>query len=344
VQHFNIFDCKRCFQKEKIYNRVKEKRFIKNIAYFNMGVLCMEHVIEVNNLVKRYDNVLAVNNISFTVEENSFFAFLGPNGAGKSTTINIIATLLSYDKGEVKILGMTLGKDDEKIRENVGVVFQQNMLDNLLTVYENLRVRASFYGLDKVMLDKRLEEIGAYLDLKDFLYRRYGQLSGGQRRKADIARALLHWPKLLMLDEPTTGLDPKSRKDIWALINRLRQEKNITIFLTTHYMEEVKDANKIVVIDHGKIKAIGSSEQLRSKYSYDRVKILPKNGLKEALKKAKVDYYELNNSVNVKVESCFDGIFIVEQFKDFIAEFEIIRGDMDDVFLNITGHHLEGNG
>ncbi len=302
----------------------------------------MENIIEVNNLVKSYDNVLAVKNISFTVEKNSFFAFLGPNGAGKSTTINIISTLLAYDKGEVKILGKRLGKDDAKIREKVGVVFQQNMLDDLLTVYENLRVRASFYGMDKKSLADRLEEISAYLDIKSFLHRKYGQLSGGQRRKADIARALLHWPKLLMLDEPTIGLDPKSRKEIWALIDRLRKEKQITIFLTTHYMEEVKDTDKIVVIDKGEIVAFGSSEKLRTKYSYDRVKILPKKGLKEVLKKENIPYYEVNNTINIKIKTCFDGLPIVERFKDYIKEFEIIRGDMDDVFLNITGHHLGG--
>jgi multidrug/hemolysin transport system ATP-binding protein len=303
----------------------------------------MEHIIEVKGLVKNYETVQAVKGISFTVERNSFFAFLGPNGAGKSTTINIIATLLSYDEGDVKLFGMTLGEDDALIRKKIGVVFQQNMLDKLLTVYENLRVRASFYGLDKEQLDSRIKEINEYMDIDGFLHQRYGQLSGGQRRKADIARALLHWPDLLMLDEPTTGLDPKSRKDIWALIERLRKERDITIFLTTHYMEEVKDANKVVVLDHGDIVAQGSSEELRSKYSYDRVKILPKRGLKSALKKANIDYFEVNNTVNIKVETCFDGLPIIEEFKSYIEEFEVVRGDMDDVFLNITGHKLEGN-
>lgn len=301
----------------------------------------MEHIIEVKNLVKNYEFVQAVKGISFTVERNSFFAFLGPNGAGKSTTINVIATLLSYDKGDVKIFGLKMGNDDALIREKIGVVFQQNMLDKLLTVYENLKIRASFYGLDKENLDKRIEEINSFMNIDEFLHQRYGKLSGGQRRKADIARALLHWPELLMLDEPTTGLDPKSRKDIWALINRLRKEKDITIFLTTHYMEEAKDANKVVVIDHGEIVAMGSSEELRNDYSFDRVKILPKKGLKTALKKDGVKYFVVNDTVNIKVETAFEGIPLVEKYKEYVNDFEIIRGDMDDVFLNITGHRLE---
>ena len=302
----------------------------------------MKPVIEVNNLVKNYDDVKAVKGISFTVEKNSFFAFLGPNGAGKSTTINIIATLLSYDQGDITIFGHTLGKDDPAIREKIGVVFQRSMLDDLLTVYENLKVRASFYNLDMDEFDQRLKELNEFMNINDFLNQRYGDLSGGQRRKADIARALLHWPELLMLDEPTTGLDPKSRKDIWALIEKLRQEKDITIFLTTHYMEEVKDANKVVVLDEGNIVAMGSSEELRRDHSFDRVKIIPKQGLESALKQAKIDYYIVNDTINIKVDSSFEGIPLINQFSDYIETFEIIRGDMDDVFLNITGRKLEG--
>ena len=220
----------------------------------------MSYAIEVRNLVKNYENVKAVQNINFTVEKDTFFAFLGPNGAGKSTTINIISTLLDQNDGIVKVLGFEVGKQDDEIRKRIGVVFQSSMLDDLLTVRENLLVRASFYGLDKEMFAKRLEEIGVYINVQDFLDQRYGKLSGGQRRKADIARALLNWPEVLILDEPTTGLDPKSRKDIWNLISKLRHEKELTIFLTTHYMEEVVDANKVVVIDEGIIVAQGSSE------------------------------------------------------------------------------------
>lgn len=296
--------------------------------------------IEVKQLRKKYETVEAVKTISFDVEKDSFFAFLGPNGAGKSTTINIISTLLDYDEGEVFVLGHKLGEEDSLIREKIGVVFQQPMLDRLLTVEENLLIRASFYNISKEDFYKRIDEINELLEIKPFFKQFYKTLSGGQRRKADIARALLNWPEILILDEPTTGLDPKSRKDIWTLIEKLRVEKSITIFLTTHYMEEVRDANKVVVIDHGEIVASGSSEELRLEYSYDRVKIIPNGNLESILKKDKVEYYIVNDTININVDSCFDGLNVVEKYKKYIKEFEILRGDMDDVFLNITGRKL----
>jgi multidrug/hemolysin transport system ATP-binding protein len=296
--------------------------------------------IEVKNLRKQYDQVEAVKGINFDVEKDSFFAFLGPNGAGKSTTINMISTLLEPTEGEVYVLGHKLGENDHEIRKKIGVVFQQPMLDNLLTVEENLLVRASFYDINKQQFYERIEEINEYLELKPFFKQRYKNLSGGQRRKADIARSLLNWPEILILDEPTTGLDPKSRKDIWKLINKLRLDKEITIFLTTHYMEEVADANRVIVIDQGEIVANGSSEELRLQYSHDRVKIIPKNGLVSLLEKDKIEYYVVNDTVNIEINSCFDGLDIVEKYKNDISEFEILRGDMDDVFLNITGRKL----
>jgi len=296
--------------------------------------------IEIYNLVKNYDNIKAVKGISFTVEKDSFFAFLGPNGAGKSTTINIIATLLEKNSGEVKVLGLHIDKDDKEIRNKIGVVFQNPMLDDLLSVKENLEVRASFYNIDKNALNKRINEINEYLEVIPFINQRYGNLSGGQRRKADIARALINWPEILILDEPTTGLDPKSRQDIWHLIEKLRKEKEVTIFLTTHYMEEVIDANKIVVIDKGEILAMGSSEELRLRYSNDRVKIIPNNGLEEILQNDNVDFYILNDTINVVLDNCFAGVPFVEKYKSYIKEFEILRGSMDDVFINITGRKL----
>lgn len=300
----------------------------------------MSKAIEVKNLVKTYDDVEAVKNISFDVEKDSFFAFLGPNGAGKSTTINIIATLLDKNQGEIKVLGHTLGKDDDIIRDKIGVVFQTSMLDKLLTVHENLYIRASFYNISKDDFFQRVEEINEYLEIMPFFEQRYGELSGGQKRKADIARALLNWPEILILDEPTTGLDPKSRKEIWKLIAKLREEKEITIFLTTHYMEEVIDAGKVVVIDNGVIVAEGSSEELRIEYSSDRVKIIPKNNLQKKLKNDNVPFYVVNDTINIELDSCFDGLAIIETYKEDISEFEILRGDMDDVFVNITGRKL----
>ncbi|MFA6800832.1 MAG: ABC transporter ATP-binding protein [Acholeplasmataceae bacterium] len=300
----------------------------------------MTKAIEVKNLVKNYENIQAVKGISFDVEKNSFFAFLGPNGAGKSTTINIISTLLDYNSGDVFISGNKLGKNDNLIRNKIGIVFQNSMLDDFLTVKENLTIRASFYGIDKIGLEKRIDEIDEFLEIKSIYSQRYGKLSGGQKRKADIARALIHWPEILILDEPTTGLDPKSRKDIWELINKLRIAKELTIFLTTHYMEEVIDANKIVVIDKGEILATGSSEELRLKYSHDRIKIIPMNGLKQRLIDDHVEFYETNQMINIVLDNCFKGLDFIDKYKKYIKEFEILRGDMDDVFLNITGRKL----
>jgi len=296
--------------------------------------------IEVRNLRKTYEDLVAVDDISFIVEKDSFFAFLGPNGAGKSTTINIISTLLEKNEGSVKVLGCEVGLEDNEIRKKIGVVFQNSMLDDLLTVQENLQVRAAFYNISKSELNNRIYEINQYLEIFPFIKQRYGTLSGGQKRKADIARALLNWPEVLILDEPTTGLDPKSRKDIWELIEKLRKEREITIFLTTHYMEEAVDANKVVIINDGKIIAEGSSEELRLQYSKDRVKLIPKEGLLDVLKEDKVEYYIVNGTVNVIVDSCFNGIDFVQKYKRYIKEFEILRGNMDDVFLNITGRKL----
>lgn len=296
--------------------------------------------LEVTNLVKNYDDLKAVKDISFDVEKNSFFAFLGPNGAGKSTTINIISTLLDYNGGNVKVFGKVLGEDDDSIRKKIGVVFQTSMLDDLLTVRENLEVRASFYNIDKSTFKQRIKEIGEFIDFAPFLNQKYMNLSGGQRRKADIVRALLNWPELLILDEPTTGLDPKSRKDIWKLITKLKNTKDITIFLTTHYMEEVKDANKVVIINDGVIVAEGSSEELRSKYSYDMLKIIPKKSLLKRFAEDNVKYKIGNDTFNIKLSNSFEGIEIALKYKDDIKDFEILRGDMDDVFLNITGRKL----
>lgn len=300
----------------------------------------MEKAIIIKNLVKNYGDLQAVKNISFDVDKDSFFAFLGPNGAGKTTTIKIISTLLEKNEGDIEIAGLKLDKDNQKIRQQIGVVFQNNMLDKLLTVKENLEVRASFYGYSKISFQERLDEIDEYVHISSFLNQRYGDLSGGQKRKADISRALLNWPSILILDEPTTGLDPKSRKEIWNLINKLRDEKNMTIFLTTHYMEEVKDANKVVVIDEGLIIASGTSEELRTKYSNDRLKMIPKNGLFKSLDKDKQDYKVINGLAVILLKNCFQGIGLVEKYKEQIKDFEIIRGDMDDVFVNITGRKL----
>ena len=227
----------------------------------------MSNIIEVKNLVKNYKDVHAVNDISFTVEEGSFFAFLGINGAGKSTTINILCTVLEKTSGNVKIGGYDLDKEKNKIKELIGIVFQGSVLDKQLTVKENLESRASYYGLNKKEIAKRIESLTQTFDLSEILKRKYGTLSGGQRRRVDIARALINRPKLLFLDEPTTGLDPKTRLQVWEIIHNLRKETGLTVFLTTHYMEETVDCDNVVIIDSGKIVANDSPHNLKKDYS-----------------------------------------------------------------------------
>ncbi len=297
--------------------------------------------IEVNNLVKSYGDVRAVRGISFAVEEGAFFALLGPNGAGKSTTVEILATLLAKDEGTVSIMGETLDRDDAKIRRHLGVVFQYGTLDNDLTVRENLAARGAFYGLSGQALQTRIAELDKLIDFTSYLDRRIRTLSGGQRRKAEIARALLHQPRVLMLDEPTTGLDPKSRKDIWALVLSIKKDTAMTILLTTHYMEEVLDADHVVILHEGVIRAEDSAENLRLAYARDTLKIMPKQGLLKKLDQDGVAYERINATVHVPLKNPFEGVDLVGRHREAIESFEIVKASMDDVFLNITGASLE---
>ncbi|HHT67590.1 MAG TPA: ABC transporter ATP-binding protein [Erysipelotrichaceae bacterium] len=299
-------------------------------------------IIEVKNLHKSYGEVKAVKGIDFEVQRKSFFAFLGPNGAGKSTTIDILCTLLAADRGEVIIDGHVLGKEDSEIRKIIGVVFQHSVLDARLTIKENLQCRGTMYGLKKTEIDKKIVEITELLKLQDIIKRPYGKLSGGQRRRCDIARALLSTPKILFLDEPTTGLDPQSRKSIESTIQTLKEKHGVTIFLTTHYMEEAANADKICIIDNGKIVADGSPAELKDKYSSDKL-ILYSDRLEELklnLSNLKIAYKELAGRLVVEIEKTFDAIELVEKVRENLISFEVAQGSMDDVFINITGKQL----
>ena len=232
-------------------------------------------IIDVSDLKKRYGNVEAVKGIDFYVNEGELFAFLGPNGAGKTTTIDILCTLLKPDKGRVRINNYVLGEQDDKIRKNIGVVFQDSILDNLLTVKENMYTRGSFYGLSSKELAAAVEKASKAAGVENFISRPYGKLSGGQRRRADIARALVNTPKILFLDEPTTGLDPQTRKSVWNTIRDLQQGTEMTVFLTTYYMEEAANADYVAIIDNGLISAKGTPAELMAKYSTDTLRLVP---------------------------------------------------------------------
>ena len=300
----------------------------------------MGNIIEVKNLIKKYGDVSAVDDISFEVEKASLFAFLGTNGAGKSTTINILTTLIKQSGGEVLINGNKLGQDDQKIREQIGVVFQNGVLDDLLTVKENLYTRAAFYKLSGSELQGRISDAVGITECNEFLDMRYGKLSGGQKRRADIARALINRPQILFLDEPTTGLDPKTRKSIWSAVQNLRKKYGMTIFLTTHYMEEAATADKITIIKKGKVVTEGTPSELKGKYTSDTLKIYnPHKFLCEWLDERTIEYDYSPAVLDIEVSSSDEAFVILKKLRDENAldAFEMVRGSMDDVFLNVLG-------
>lgn len=292
--------------------------------------------IEVSNLRKTYGHITAVNNISFSVEKGSFFAFIGPNGAGKSTTINILCTLISCDNGQIYLNSHPLGVEDDQIRKEIGIVFQNGVLDDLLTVKENLMIRGSMYGYSKEELNKRILSVAQITEIKAILNRKYGTLSGGQKRRADIARALLHEPKILFLDEPTTGLDPKTRQSIWHCILNMRKNLGTTIFLTTHYMEEALNCDKVVVINNGKIVESGTPAYLKEKYTKDILKIYTQNANIEIyLRKNKLSFSKIPDGYSLYLNNVAQIVKIINDILTDIDGFEVVKGNMDDAFLTI---------
>ncbi len=304
----------------------------------------MKKIIEVENLVKNYKDVNAVKGISFSVEEGSFFAFLGINGAGKSTTINILSTVLEKTSGKVTIGGYDLDTQKEKIKKLIGIVFQGSVLDKQLTVKENLISRASYYGLTKSESAERIDELTKIFDLSGILNRRYEKLSGGQRRRVDIARALINRPKILFLDEPTTGLDPQTRLQAWSIIHNLRKETGLTVFLTTHYMEETADCDNVVIIDSGKISANDSPNNLKKNFASNRLVWYTEKSqqAEDILGKEKVDFEYTTDAYKIKIEDSSEATRIIVKYPQ-INDYEVIKGDMDDVFLTITGKRLQGS-
>lgn len=302
-------------------------------------VIYMQNIIEIKHLSKSYGDILAVNDLSFEVKEGELFAFLGVNGAGKSTTINIMCTSLAKDIGEIIIDGYNLDNDKDKIKKTLGVVFQDSLLDLNLTVYDNLEVRASLYNIYKREFKNRLVELADLLDFKDLLNRRIAKLSGGQRRRIDIARALIHRPKILILDEPTTGLDPKTRKMIWQVIFKLREKYKMTVFLTTHYMEEASEADYVVIIDKGQIKAEGTPHDLKNKYTLDFITIY--NICEDDIKRLNLKYFKIKDGYKLEVKNTATATKLILENKELFKDYEITKGKMDDVFINVTGKDLE---
>ncbi|MBQ9064504.1 MAG: ABC transporter ATP-binding protein [Blautia sp.] len=295
-------------------------------------------IITVNGFEKSYGDFKAVKGISFKVKEGSLFAFLGPNGAGKSTTIDTLCTLLACQKGDIRIAGYQLGKDDKKIRESIGVVFQQSLLDGSLSVKENLLLRGSFYNLSSAEVKSRVNEVAHFTGLDSFLNKKYGRLSGGQVRRADIARALINRPKLLFLDEPMTGLDPKTREDIWNMLFTMKNEMGMTIFLTTHYMEEAANADDVVIIKKGELVEEGTPAYLKDKYTEDHFIAYGYDAaLKAQLEQAGRKVVEKNDELWIRVDGKEDVLAMIAAIKDRIGNFEVRMGTMDEMFINIVG-------
>ena len=300
----------------------------------------MENMIQIEHLQKRYGDVHAVRDLSFRVRRGELFAFLGVNGAGKSTTINILCGQLPKDGGSVEICGRNLDQDPNQIKRCLGVVFQNSVLDRELSVRDNLESRAALYGIHGAAFRSRLAELAQLLDFEDLLRRPLGRLSGGQRRRIDIARALLHEPQILILDEPTTGLDPQTRSLLWHVVEGLRRERNLTVFLTTHYMEEAADADYVVILDHGQIAAEGTPLQLKNAYTGDFITLygVPE----EDVRQLGMPYEPLRDAYRVSVPDTAAATGLITAHPELFYDYEITKGKMDDVFLAVTGRTLTG--
>lgn len=300
----------------------------------------MQDIIIIENLYKSYGSVQAVNNLSFKVKKGQLFAFLGINGAGKSTTISVMCKALDKDSGKVIINGLDIDTADDNFKRSLGVVFQQSTLDKSLTVYDNLQSRASLYGIYGKDFEDKINSLAQTLEFTDILNRAVGKLSGGQRRKIDVARALIHDPEILILDEPTTGLDPMTRTTLWKVVNDLRKQKGMTVFLTTHYMEEAADADYVVIIDGGKISAQGTPHQLKKDYSGDFITIYDVD--EDAIKILDTPYEKVGSAYRLEVKDTKTATQLIIKNPEIFNDYEIAKGKMDDVFLAVTGKKLEG--
>lgn len=300
----------------------------------------MKNIIEIKNLDKSFREVHAVNDLSLKVKEGELFAFLGVNGAGKSTTISIMCGTLPKDGGEVIIDGKNVDTDMKEITKELGVVFQTSVIDAKLSVKDNLMSRASLYGIMGAEAKQRIKELASLLNFTDLLNRTFEKLSGGQRRRIDVARALLHRPRILILDEPTTGLDPEARKTLWQVITDLRKQENMTVFLTTHYMEEAADADYVVILDNGKIAAEGTPLQLKNEFTGDFITLYHAN--ENDIKNSGLPYEIIKDACRVAVKNTEEARNLIMKNPSLFTDFEITKGKMDDVFLAVTGKKPEG--
>lgn len=302
----------------------------------------MRPIIQVKNFTKRYGDFIAVNDISFQVDEGSVFAFLGPNGAGKSTTINTLCTIFEKTTGSLLIDGKDVSDQKSEVRAAIGVVFQDSTLDAKMTIEENLKMHSVFYNIPKREVEERIQFVLELVDLVNERKKMVSALSGGMKRRVEIARGLMHYPKVLFLDEPTTGLDPQTRAHIWEYIIKLQKERNITIFLTTHYMEEAEICDKVAIIDGGVIVAHDTPYALKKKYTKDTAYINTNNEaeLENLLVKHQLNYKKKDGYYRVEAEDLSGLLEVLSIHKDNITNIEIKKGTFNDVFLEITGKKI----
>ncbi len=311
----------------------------------------MEEAIVVKNLIKKYGSLTAVNGVSFKLFRGEVFGFLGPNGAGKTTTIHILTTLLKPTSGDAYVNGYHVVKEAFKVRESIGVVFQDPSLDNQLTAYENMYLHGRIYGMGGNELRERINGLLKFVDLMEFKDKQVKTFSGGMRRRLEIARALIHHPKILFLDEPTLGLDPQTRVNIWDYIQELRRSEGTTIFLTTHYMDEAEIlADRLAIIDHGKIVAEGTPESLKKIVSNEVVYVRLESNSNE-VKPECIEAPFIRDcrllppdQLALKVDSASEAlpkIFELVNSKGFrVKEINYKRPNLNDVFLYLTGKEI----
>jgi ABC-2 type transport system ATP-binding protein len=301
-------------------------------------------IIRVEHLVKRFGNLIAVNDISFEVEEGTIFGFLGPNGAGKTTTINILCTLLSPTSGRASIYGHNCTTESSEVRKSIGIVFQDSTLDKDLTAYENLTFHAYLYNVNKNERKQRIDDALNFVDLFDRRNDLVKKFSGGMKRRLEVARGLIHRPKVLFLDEPTLGLDPQTRANLWEFIVALPQKHQVTIFMTTHYMEEAEVCNRIAIIDKGRIITMGTPDELKKIIGGDVIYIRTTDNLTARREIEKLFHVEVSEQdgelflTSLKGDACIPEI--IRALGDSVLSVRLQRPTLNDVFLKMTGKEI----
>jgi len=301
-------------------------------------------IIHVKDLVKNYNGTPAVSGVSFDVEEGEIFGFLGPNGAGKTTTISILCTLLGFDSGQAVVNGFDCRREPQKVRSSIGLVFQEYTLDNELTAYENLKFHCYLYNMEKRLMNERIDEILGVVGLADRRNELVKRFSGGMKRRLEIARGLLHRPRVLFLDEPTLGLDPQTRSHVWEFIKKLKKTVGNTVFMTTHYMDEAEICSRIAIIDNGRIIACATPEELKRSLKGDTICVKTTDddeAGRELESKLGLTYKRLESGLVISVEAGEKFIpRIFEALKTPIVSVNLKRPSLEDVFINLTGREI----